>query len=585
VVDLAGGQQPMVSDDGQVVLVFNGEIYNYRQIRSELIGRDHQFKTESDTEVLLNSYLEWGRACLGRFNGMFSLVIYDARDGCLFAARDRFGEKPLYIYENDDFVYLASELKALVVGGVVRPTIARHALRSYLLHTYIIGPQSIYEDVARLQPGCALECKHGVSRQWSYWSPPVPTSEIVDEAEAIRETLALLRESVGLRLAADVPIGFFLSGGVDSSALVAVAAEQATNVLETFGVGFAERRYDERPYQRYVANRFGTRHHEIVLRPTSFDVLEDVAWQLDEPFADSAALPTWFLAEEARRHVTVALSGDGGDEIFAGYDVFRGYILSEKLAAVPRFVRLAVSQALASWPTRDLGVRARHDRLARVIRDIDLPARDRFVAKQQTAFREKTLLAASSAMRPVSCTLGSPDLFLAIHDSRIDVLDAMTLWQQTTSLPDAMLFKVDRMSMAHSLEVRAPFLDHRWAELANRFSTGVKLRGACPKYVLKKAMEHFYPRDFVWRQKQTFEVPLNYWFKEDLHQFATDRLLGPEANVPHLIRKTVIRKILHEHQTVRRDHSKTIWTLLMLEVWCRQYDIRLSDLSAAVSGA
>ncbi len=583
VIDLTGGQQPMSSPDGRVWIVFNGEIYNYRDVLAELRALGHRIAGASDTEVLLTAYLEWGDACVHRLNGMFAFVVYDGRapdnnahdnnGGRVFAARDRFGEKPLYVYETADQVYFASELKALAAAGVLDKRIDPVALYSYFTTTYVIGPRTIFKDVSRLQPGHALSVISGSVKTWPYWQPPRPSAEIDDERDAIEQTRDLLRDAVRLRLVGDVPIGFFLSGGVDSSIIVAIASEIGASRLNTFGLGFEEELYDERPYQRYVAERFGTHHHELVLKPQGVDVIEQMVWHLDEPFADSAALPVWFLAEDARASVTVALSGDGGDEMFAGYDTYRGHMLSERLKRVPGFIRAAAAAGLRRLPARDAGGRARRDRLARNIQDVALPARARLVGKRQKAFRRQDLLALSPYLSGVCAGIDDRALFPHLFDESLEPLEALTLTHQTSSLPDDMLVKIDRMSMAHSLELRAPFLDHRIAELANRMSFGVKLPGGRTKSVLKKAMAAYFPEAFAWRRKQGLDVPLAHWFKDDLHGFVRDRLLREDAIVPRLFDRAAVEGLLGEHAALTRDRGAQAWTLLMFEMWCQKYDI------------
>jgi asparagine synthase (glutamine-hydrolysing) len=381
----------------------------------------------------------------------------------------------------------------------------------------------------------------------------------------------------------DVPIGFFLSGGLDSSTVVALASELTDRRLETFGVGFEAALHDERPHQRFVARRFGTNHHEILLKPESIEVIEDIAWHLDEPFADSAALPTWFLAQKARRHVTVALSGDGGDEMFAGYDVYRGYLLSQWIRRMPGFVRRAAAFMLGRWHGADPGIRMRRQRLARNIVDAALPPRSRFIAKQQGAFRRDVLSRISPLLAPLCSERLDEELFAPLFDERLGDLEAMAFWQQTTSLPDDMMYKVDRMSMAHSLEVRAPFLDHRIAELVNRVPFSIKLRGGRTKNILKEAMRRYFPADFIDRPKQGFTLPLAAWFKEDLNVFARSRLLDRAAVVPHIIGRDSVARLLREHELLERDWSDAIWTLLMFEIWCRKRHFGAEILDAVAA--
>lgn len=573
IIDLSGGQQPMCSPDRQVWIVFNGEIYNFRAIRGELAAAGHPLSTQSDTEVLLHAYLVWGEKCLERLNGMFAFAIYDGRSQSVFAARDRFGEKPLYVLERDGTLYLASELKALVEAGLVEKRLDPVALYNYFANSYVMGPRTIFRSVRRLQPGCWLKAEGASVHEQRYWVPPNPTEERTDEKAIIEDALEILRDSVRLRLVSDVPVGFFLSGGVDSSAVVALASEASGQRLETFSVGFKEARYDERGHARYVADRFGTRHHEFLLQPGGIEIIEQIAWHADEPFADSSALPTWYLSKLTRQHVKVALSGDGGDEMFAGYDVYRGHLLSEKLRRLPRFVRCAAAAALRSMPTADTGGRLARLRLARNIEDAGLEASERFVAKQQVVFRREYLAGISPYLVPHATAANDRALFAALFDGAPTPLAGMTLWQQSVSLADDMLVKVDRMSMAHSLEVRAPFLDHRLAELMNRVPFCTKLPRGRQKYLLRRAMERYYPADFLWRRKQGFSVPLAYWFKDSLADYIRQKLLAPGAMAGHVFRREALERIIGEHGRLARDWSFALWTLVMFETWCRRYQV------------
>jgi asparagine synthase (glutamine-hydrolysing) len=573
IIDLAGGRQPMSSADGQVWIVFNGEIYNFREVQAELAAAGHAVETDSDTEVLLAAYLAWGERSLERLNGMFAFAIYDGRSESVFAGRDRFGEKPLYVLERDGVLVLASELKALVDGALVEKRLDPLALYSYFTSGYVMGPRSVFRGVRRLQPGRWLKASGGKVWEGCYWAPPAPREERADEPGIIAELTDLLRDSVRLRLVSDVPVGFFLSGGVDSSAVVALAAEASASRLETFSIGFEEPRYDERRHARFVARRFGTRHHEFVLKPGGIEVIEQIAWHADEPFADPSALPTWYLSQLTRRHVTVTLSGDGGDEMFAGYDSYRGHVLSERVRRLPVWLRSAAVTALRSLPAGDTGRRTAALRLARNIEDAALPAGERFVAKQQVAFRRGELAQLSPWLAPHATAENDRALFAPLFDPALPALAGMTLWQQTVSLADDMLVKVDRMSMAHSLEVRAPFLDHRLAELMNRVKFATKLPAGRQKYLLRKAMERYLPASFLWRRKQGFAVPLSHWFKESLGDYVRQKLLAPNAMVGQLFERSSLERIVGEHARLVRDRSYALWTLLMFETWCARYGI------------
>jgi asparagine synthase (glutamine-hydrolysing) len=580
IIDLSGGKQPMASADGSLWLAHNGEIYNYRALRRELEALGHVFREQSDTEVLLAAWKQWGEACLDRLDGMFALVVYDSRSATLWAARDRFGEKPLYYIETPRALWLASELKALVAGGAVDKQLDPLALYSYFTLGYVAGEHAIFSGVKRLAPGGVLRFSResGLhARAW--WRPPTPTEERDDTEEITRQSLSILRESVALRMVADVPLGFFLSGGVDSSAIVALAAECATGRLETFSIGFDDPALDERPHARFVAERFGTQHHEFVVTPQNLDMLDAIAWHADEPFADQAALPTWFLAQMTRRHVTVALSGDGGDEIFAGYDVYRSHRLSERVRAIPSPIRqLAAAGLRASAPFGDGRQRLK---LARNIEDAGLPAAERFVAKQQTVFRSDFLRAVAPALAGAAGAGADRKLFAPLFGQAANPLGAIALWQQMVSLPDDMLHKVDRMSMAHSLEVRAPFLDHRLAELLNRTKFSAKLPGGRQKYILRKAMAAYFPEEFLARRKQGFVVPLQRWFRGDLAGHLRARLLAPGAASTRVIARPAIDRILAEHARGARAWDGALWALLIFEHWCGRFGFTADSLADA----
>jgi len=578
IIDLSGGKQPMASADGSLWLAHNGEIYNYLALRRKLEALGHVFREHSDTEVLLAAWKQWGEACLDRLDGMFALVVYDSRGGTLWAARDRFGEKPLYYIETPQALWLASELKALVAGGMVERRLDPLALYSYFTLGYVAGEQAIFSGVKRLGPGQVLTFSNAAglkTRRW--WRPPAPTEERHDTEEITRQSLSILRESVQLRMVADVPLGFFLSGGVDSSAIVALAAESSTGRLETFSIGFDDPALDERPHARFVAERFGTHHHEFVVTPQTLDMLDAIAWHADEPFADQAALPTWFLAQMTRQHVTVALSGDGGDEIFAGYDVYRSHGLSERVRAIPSPIRqLAVAGLRASAP---LGDGRQRLKLARNIEDAGLPAAQRFVAKQQTVFRRDFLRGIAPALARAADADRS--LFAPLFEQAANPLGAIALWQQCMSLPDNMLHKVDRMSMAHSLEVRAPFLDHRLVELLNRTKFAAKLPGGRQKYILRKSLEAYLPAEFLWRRKQGFVVPLQRWFRGDLAGHLRARLLAPGAASTRVIARPAVERIFAEHTRGKRSWDGALWALLMFEHWCSRFGLTADSLADA----
>jgi len=582
IIDLTGGRQPMTAADGRVRMVFNGEIYNFRELAAELERAGRPVSGRSDTEVLLASYLEWGTNCLDRLNGMFAFVIHDTRTGTLFAARDRFGEKPLYLCETADELAFASELKALVAAGVDVGPPDSGALYQYFTRGYVSGPRTIFAGVRRLQPAHAFTWSRNGSRDWRYWAPPEPAGEITDPGEALRRTEEVLRESVRMRLVSDVPLGFFLSGGIDSSLVVSLGAEVAQGRMETFAIGFEEPRYDERPYARTVAERFGTRHHEFVLRPEGVEIAEELAWHLDEPFADSSALPTFFLSRLTREHVKVALSGDGGDEMFAGYDVYRGHVLSERARKLPRPVLRAGAEVLERAGRLGGDRRERLERAARNLRDAGREAPLRFRDKQQMIFRSNVLAGLAEPSWAEGWARREAEDFRARFAASPSPLDAIAAWQRGNSLVDDMLVKVDRMSMASSLEVRTPFLDPEVAALVNRIPFPVKMPELRTKHLLKRILARELSEDFVSRPKQGFVVPLNAWFRDDLVGYARSLVLAPDGRSQAVLRREALEGILEQHASGRRNWGPAVWALVMFENWCRRFQVDAARLAEAL---
>ncbi len=579
IIDLDGAHQPMKSADGAVVLVFNGEIYNFRELATELEARGRRVSGKSDTEVLLAGYLEWGAGCVQRLNGMFAFVIYDARTGTVLAARDRFGEKPLYYHEDSRRLAFASELKALLAGNLIPREVDPASLYQYFTRGYVSGDRSIFRGVRKLPAAHLLQGDAEGVRVSSYWSPPAPSAEITDPGEALERTRTLISDSIRLRMVSDVPLGFFLSGGIDSTLLVALGSEVSEERLETFSVGFDEAGYDERPYARQASRRFGTRHHELVLRPGAVGSLETLAWHLDEPFADSSALPTYFISKLTRNDVTVVLSGDGGDEMFAGYDVYKGHVLSERLRRLPGpALGLAGSVARGTARLRP-GDARRWRRLAQNLEDAALPMDRRFLAKQEMCFRGEELLRISRI--PLAEAAAAEVSAMAGHFARFaSPLEAIAAWQRRVSLTDDMLVKVDRMSMAHSLEVRTPFLDHRIAELATRIPFPVKMPGLRTKYLLKTILEDYLPREFVWRPKQGFVVPLDYWFEGGAAGSAGKLLLDDGSMARRIFHRDALERVLGAGAGSGSRWGPALWSLVVFEHWCRRHDIRPEHLPA-----
>lgn len=566
IIDLQGGGQPIFNEDQTLAIVFNGEVYNYRELTSELTQLGHAFRTLSDTEAIVHAYEAWGPACLDRFIGMFAIALWDAPRRELFLARDRFGKKPLYYRMEDGRLAFASELKALMRDDAFPPKLDLHALDGYLTFGYTPGDRCIVAGVEKLAPGHWLRWRDGQIETRCYWSPNFTPDPRPSEREWQERLEATLRDAVRLRLRSDVPLGVFLSGGVDSSAITALACEELGAATKTYSIGFREREHDELPYARQVAEHFKSDHHELIVDDRDIGVLEEIAYHLDEPFADPSALPTYYVCREARKHVTVVLSGDGGDELFAGYARYGAALSYARADLAPAPLRRAVGGvALALTPTQVWG--------RGLIERLSLNGAGRYLS-QMAAFSHSERRALWGAGR---CDLAGAGLerFSPWFDryGRDDLLAALQGSDQANYLPDDILVKVDRMAMRHSLEARCPLLDHRVAELANAMPAKFKRRGRHGKLILKRMLARRLPAAILERRKRGFGIPIRKWFRSSLQDYARDWLLGPSARIVDVLERDAIGRLIEAHASGMRDFSRRIWTLLMLEHWRRRYGI------------
>lgn len=566
IIDLEGGAQPIFNEDGSIAIVFNGEIYNYRELTSELSRLGHAFKTHSDTEAVIHAYEEWGPACLDRFIGMFAIALWDARKAELFLARDRLGKKPLFYRIDDGRLAFASELKSLLIDGAFRPRLDLHAVDGFLTFGYVPGDRCIVSGVEKLPPGHWLRWRNGHIEARRYWAPEFSPQRDVSEKEWLERLESTLRDAVRLRLRSDVPLGVFLSGGVDSSAITALACEELGAATKTYSIGFREREHDELPYARQVAQHFKTDHHELVVEDRDIGVLEEIAYHLDEPFADPSSLPTFYVCREARKHVTVVLSGDGGDELFAGYSRYGDSLRYAKADLAPAPLRRAMGGvALALTPTRVWG-RGLIERLSQ-----SGPTR---YLSQMSAFSLAERRALWGASRREMAGAGV-ELFSPWFEryAPADLLAALQGCDQTNYLPDDILVKVDRMSMRHSLEARCPILDHRVVELANSLPSSLKRQGSEGKLLLKRLLAKRLPSAILERPKRGFGIPIRKWFRSALQDYARDWLLGPSAKIVDTLDRGAIQAVIDTHAAGMRDFSRRIWTLLMFEHWRRRYGV------------
>jgi len=567
IIDLAGGHQPISNEDGTASIVFNGEIYNYRELQKELTARGHQFQTNSDTEAII--YEEYGTACVEHLRGMFAFAIWDARARKLVLARDRVGKKPLYYaHTPQGTLVFGSELKSLLAHPELRREINPEALDAYLTFGYVPDPLCILRGVRKLPPGHFLTFNDGrlaMTQYWDFRFEPDEAAETRRAEDYLEELRALLDEAVRIRLISDVPLGAFLSGGVDSSAVVGLMARHSNRPVKTFSIGFNEDSYNELKYARIAAKHFATDHHEFIVTPDICQLVDELAWHFDEPFADPSALPTYMVSKLARAHVTVALSGDGGDELFAGYTRYAVERQRAKFTRIPRTVRENVMQPLSQ--------RLPHGAWGRnYLHNVSLDAVDRFLDSVSvfTRLTKRSLYTPEFRAQLKDEGLATARFrFLAGRVHTNDPLDVLLYLDSKTYLPGDILTKVDRMSMAVSLEARAPLLDHKLIEFVARIPAALKLRGTETKHIFKRAISTYVPADILHREKQGFGVPIQAWINEQLRTQMHDTLTDERARTRGYVEPRYVEQLLSEHERGRRDHATPLWALFMLELWQR----------------
>ena len=577
IIDLSeAAHQPMANEDGQIWIVYNGEIYNYQELREQLQKMGHVFKSRSDTEVILHAYEEWDVECLKRFRGMFAFGLWDNNRKRLFLARDRLGKKPLVYSERNGRFAFASEIKALLQVPWIERRVNPFAIHHYLTYQYVPSPETIFQSINKLPPAHYLlyDSKRNI-RIERYWkldgsAEKKSRSDLGDLSRMIREKL---EESVKLRLISDVPLGAFLSGGIDSSLIVGIMAKNGGPPVKTFSIGFEEQDFSELGYAKLVANHFGTEHHEFVVKPDAIEILPKLVWYYSEPFGDSSAIPTYYVSKMTSDHVKVVLTGDAGDENFAGYPRYlrSKYVwwftqLPEKLRKklLPDFLRVL---SISPWKRKTL------NRLADFMEMLS-SHQGRNYAEQIKICNEmeRKSLYTDEFLREV---IEEDPLDYLIEkyeeaDTK-DPLEKLLFLDMTTYLPEDLLVKVDIATMANSLEARVPFLDHELVEEVAKIPFRLKLRGSTAKYILKKAYSDFLPETILKRKKMGFGVPLARWFRKELKEFARETLLDPQTLGRGYFKKKGIERMLDDHTRQRYDHSAKIWALLFLEMWFRVF--------------
>src|SRR3954454_21258784 len=565
IIDLAGGRQPIHNESRTVWVVFNGEIYNYQQLRAELESLGHRFYTSSDTESIVHAYEQWGEGAFRRLRGMFGIALWDAAQRTLLLARDRAGQKPLHYAQRNGRLYFGSEIKSLLAAGAVEPRLDLAALDHYLAFLYTPRESSIFQGVQKLPPGHYLRLRDGRIDVRQYWHIADHETFGGSEADAVDALGAVLQDAVTSHMISDVPLGAFLSGGVDSSAVVGMMARASSRPVKTFSIGFDDPAFDELEHARTVARHFGTDHHGFVVKPHGLPILGDLISRFDEPFADSSAIPTWYVSEIARRHVTVVLSGDGGDELFGGYDRYLPH------PRVAQFDRLGIpglrTVAGLVWPRLPHGVTGKN-----FLRHVAKSDHARY--PDSIAFfhaDERASLYSSDVRRELT---GGAEHILAHHFDRLAGLplhSRMMRFDFETYLPEDVLTKVDRMSMAHSIESRVPLLDNDVIEFAASLPSHFKIRDGRRKHVLKEALRPLLPADILNRRKQGFGIPLGVWFRGGLTDVFSSVLGSPRTRQRGYFEPSFVERLVREHLSGTRDHTLRLWQLLVFELWHRQY--------------
>jgi len=577
IIDLSkAAHQPMCNEDGTIWIVFNGEIYNFQDLRKGLEEKGHGFKSHSDTEVILHAYEEWDVECLGRFRGMFALAIWDSNLRRLFMARDRLGKKPLVYFHKDGHFIFASEIKAILQAPDIERKVNLNALDHYLTYQYVPSPDTIFEGIKKLPPAHYLLYDHlgtlTIERYWKlhFTSIQGANDDLSEWCDRIRSEL---EESVKLRLMSDVPLGAFLSGGIDSSLVVGMMARLNSKPVKTFSIGFEEKDFDELSYAKLVSDHFSTEHHEFVVRPNAIEILPKLIWQYNEPFADSSAIPTYYVANVTKNYVKVVLTGDAGDENFAGY---RRYLWSKWVTLFAKMPEKVRKKLIPSFLRIISSLHWKEKTLNRLIDLMESLSADqaRNYAEQIKIFSAKEKGDIYTEDFGKNCENMNPLDFLLKKFEEVeteDLLDKLLYVDIHSYLPEDLLVKMDISTMANSLEARAPFLDYKFMELAARVPSHLKLKGSMMKFILKRTFSDFLPPAILKRKKMGFGVPVSRWFRNELKGYVHEILLDSKTLNRGYFSERGIRHLLDEHIALRYDHSARIWALLVLEIWFRVF--------------
>ncbi|QDU50419.1 asparagine synthase (glutamine-hydrolyzing) [Gimesia panareensis] len=579
IIDLGTGHQPLCNEDGTIWIAFNGEIYNYQELRNELVQQGHQFKTESDTEVIVHLYEEQGPACVERLRGMFAFGIWDEHRQRLLLARDRIGQKPLFYREEPGRLSFASELKSLLQLPNASREVDPHAIDLFLAYQYVPHPWSILKGYHKLPPAHRAIYEQGHLTVERYWTPPYQDPQSRTDlqfkspqewSQALRHTLT---ESVRIRMRSDVPLGAFLSGGIDSTIIAGLMQSMSERPVHTFSIGFPVKQFDERSYAREAAKMLGTEHHEYVVEPEALEMLPRLAWHYDEPFADSSAIPTMYLSQVTRQEVTVSLSGDGGDELFAGYDRYRAVALSQWFDRLPGFIKKTMTASIWQKLPASVEQKSFRRRVKRFLAGLAIPPERRYLKWVGIFDTERRLEMYTPDFREQLQSFDADQFLLDAYQlcPDRDFVTRTTATDVLTYLPCDILTKVDIASMAHSLECRSPFLDHHVAELAAVMPLDLKMHKGRGKQILVDTFADLLPESIQTRKKMGFGVPLNHWFRNELKPLLHDVLLDQRAIDRQIFNRAAVEQLISEHQNQQWDHSARLWSLLVLEMWFRTF--------------
>jgi len=566
------GHQPMSNEDGTIWIVFNGEIYNFQELRPSLEKKGHKFKSYTDTETIIHLYEEEGEQCIQKLRGMFAFAIWDSRREQLFIARDRIGKKPLKYYHDDAGIIFASELKALLRHPRVPRDMDPEAIHHYLTLQYVPAPLTGFRKIKKLKPGYFLLIRKNHIEEKEYWRLNYSSKTVKSEEEWKYDIIQKFEESVKLRLISDVPLGAFLSGGIDSSAVVAMMAKHSSGPVKTFSIGFNEATHNEMPYARTIAKQFGTDHTEFIVEPKAVDILPKIVYHYEEPYADSSALPTYYLSEMTRQNVTVALNGDGGDENFAGYERYPIFLFAEWMRRnVPSPVLKAIE--LMSGFTARIYPTTLTDRAHRFASSLEYSAARRYLEYMQYFSDELKATIYHSEFLSRKQKRKTSDLITEkFNESQTkDSLDQLLYTDITTYLPDDLLVKVDIASMAVSLEARSPLLDHQLMELTASIPPSLKIRGYQKKYIFRQALRGIIPDEILDRKKMGFGVPIEHWFRGSLNNYIREHLLDGRFARRNIIRNDFVSDLIEKHIKGKVNYAYQLWALLMLELWFEEF--------------